>query len=122
MYIIFVFLSHIAYVTAGPVLPDRSSENLLRALFNRLEEQPLTKRCPLIWRLYLRFLYDHGSEGASKTAFYRAIEECPWVKVNVKYLKLCTKLGVNVKECIDAVPAEKNASITSFLSNYNNLQ
>jgi len=48
-----------------------------------MKTESLTKRCPLIWRLYLQFLYNHGTEGAWRTAFYRAVEECPWVKVSV---------------------------------------
>ena len=31
----------------------------------------------------MRFLYNHGTEDARRTAFYRAVEECPWVKVSV---------------------------------------
>jgi hypothetical protein len=54
-----------------------------------MKTEPLTKRCPLIWRLYLRFLYDHGTEDAWRTAFYRAVEECPWVKVSVVVDELC---------------------------------
>ena len=48
-----------------------------------MKTERLTKRCPLIWRLYLRFLYNHGTGDAWRTAFYRAVEECPWVKVSV---------------------------------------
>jgi len=48
-----------------------------------MKTEPLTKRCPLIWRLYLRFLYNRGTEDTWRTAFYRAVEECPWVKVSV---------------------------------------
>jgi hypothetical protein len=68
---------------AGPFVPDKSAKNRLQALFTLLKNEPLTKRCPLIWRMYLRFLYDHGTELARRTAFYRAVEECPWVKVSV---------------------------------------
>ena len=31
----------------------------------------------------MRFLYNRGTEDAWRTAFYRAVEECPWVKVSV---------------------------------------
>jgi hypothetical protein len=74
---------------AGPIVPDKSAKNRLQALFTLLKTEPLTKRCPLIWRLYLWFLYDHGTELTRKTAFYRAVEECPWVKVSVMATGLC---------------------------------
>lgn len=75
-----VLQMHNSSHTAGPFVPDKSAKNRLQALFTVLKNDPLTKRCPLIWRMYLRFLYDHGTELTRKTAFYRAVEECPWVK------------------------------------------
>jgi len=48
-----------------------------------MKTDPLKKRCPLIWRLCLAFLYNHGMEDLWRTAFYRAVEECPWVKASV---------------------------------------
>jgi hypothetical protein len=86
------FLVTFACCAAGPVVPDKSAKNRLEALFNLLKTEPLTKRCPLIWRLYLSFLYDHGIEGTRKMAFYRAVEECPWIKVSVHakiFILLC---------------------------------
>ena len=57
--------------------------NHLRSLFNLMKTEPLTKRCPLIWRLYLRFLYIHGTEDVWRTALYRAVKESRWVKTSV---------------------------------------
>jgi hypothetical protein len=54
-----------------------------------MKTELLTKRCQLIWRLYLRFLYDHVTEDAWRTAFYGAVAECPWVKVSVVVVELC---------------------------------
>jgi hypothetical protein len=79
----------VAHCAAGPIVPDKSAKNRLEALFTLLKTEPLTKRCPLIWRLYLQFLYDYGSEDTWRTAFYRALEECPWVKVSVIVNELC---------------------------------
>lgn len=73
----------------GPIVPDKSAKNRLEALFTLLKTERLTKRCPLVWRLYLRFLYDHGTVGTWRTAFYRAVEECPWIKVSI-----CSKFFV----------------------------
>ncbi|XP_069697823.1 nuclear exosome regulator NRDE2 isoform X2 [Periplaneta americana] len=73
-------LTHNYLHTAGPIVPDKSARNRLEALFTVLKTEHLTKRCPLIWRFYLRFLYDHGIDGTCKTTFYRAVEECPWIK------------------------------------------
>jgi hypothetical protein len=79
---LYTVLVTIAYCAGGPVVADRSAKNRLEALFTLLKTEPLTKRCPLIWRLYLHFLYDHGAESTWRTAFYRAVEECPWIKVS----------------------------------------
>lgn len=67
--------------TGGPTVPDTSMKNRLSALYSRLLNDTFSKRCPMLWRLYLRFLAEHGLEGSYHSTFYRAVEECPWVKV-----------------------------------------
>ncbi|GLG93140.1 CN102 protein [Gryllus bimaculatus] len=65
----------------GPVVPDPSVKNRLSSLYNRLLNDSLTKRCSMLWRLYLRFLAEHRQDTSYHSIFYRAVEECPWVKV-----------------------------------------
>ncbi|XP_063226950.1 nuclear exosome regulator NRDE2 [Bacillus rossius redtenbacheri] len=65
---------------AGPELPDRSADNRLAALFSRLQRHRAARGCPLLWRLFLRFVARRGEPEACRNAFYQAVERCPWVK------------------------------------------
>ncbi|XP_049937954.1 nuclear exosome regulator NRDE2 [Schistocerca serialis cubense] len=64
----FQFLS-----VGGPVVTDPCEQNRCLALLERLLVDQTTKHCPLLWRLKLKI---HPSE----ETFYRAVDECPWVR------------------------------------------
>lgn len=57
----------------GPVITDPCEQNRCLALLERLLLDQTTKHCPLLWRLKLKL---HPSE----ETFYRAVDECPWVR------------------------------------------
>ncbi|XP_067013545.2 nuclear exosome regulator NRDE2 [Anabrus simplex] len=73
--------SHTFLATGGPVITSPSGKNWLSAFFKQFLKLPTTKRSPLLWRLYLQFLSEQGKEELYTSTFYRAVEECPWVKV-----------------------------------------
>ncbi|XP_046388854.1 uncharacterized protein LOC124157850 isoform X2 [Ischnura elegans] len=71
---------HAVLNLGGPLVHDSFGANRLRNVFRRLVADSGTKSCPLLWRLYLRFV--GGVEGPStcKGVVYRGLQECPWVK------------------------------------------
>ncbi|KAK9878867.1 hypothetical protein WA026_003698 [Henosepilachna vigintioctopunctata] len=44
-----------------------------------------TRRCGLIWRLYLQFVYKYFDTNLCKKIYYSAVEECPWLKVSTHF-------------------------------------
>jgi hypothetical protein len=38
------------------------------------------RHCPLLWQLYLRYVGFKASPEATRVVFYKALEDCPWVK------------------------------------------
>ncbi|GLV38006.1 uncharacterized protein CBL_07804 [Carabus blaptoides fortunei] len=56
-------------------------KNRIQSLFTRLTQSEMcTKRCGLLWRLYLQHLYAYSDSGACRKAYYAAVDECPWLK------------------------------------------
>lgn len=45
-----------------------------------------TRRCGLVWRLYLEFVYTYYSPQTCRNVYYAAVEECPWLKVSFLFL------------------------------------
>nr|CAD7451814.1 unnamed protein product [Timema tahoe] len=64
----------------GPVVPDLSHRHRLSAVYGRLCTHRATRSCPLLWRMYLQFLFTQENQSACRAAFYQAVERCPWVK------------------------------------------
>lgn len=58
---------------------DKILTNQILALFKRATKMD-TKRCGLIWRLYLHFVYNYYNAGMCRNVYYTAVEECPWLK------------------------------------------
>ncbi|KRT80090.1 hypothetical protein AMK59_7777, partial [Oryctes borbonicus] len=56
-------------------------KNRMLSLFRSLTSTDMcTRRCGLIWRLYLQFLHENFDTTLCRDAYYRAVEECPWLK------------------------------------------
>ena len=76
------FIIFILFCLGGPVIPDHSQTNRLGAMLSSLLENPITRRCPIFWRVYIQFLYFNEKTQGCQKAFLRAIDQCPWVKVS----------------------------------------
>nr|XP_022910843.1 protein NRDE2 homolog [Onthophagus taurus]XP_022910844.1 protein NRDE2 homolog [Onthophagus taurus] len=56
-------------------------KNKISSLFRDLTSSGVcTRRCGLIWRLYLQFLYENYDANLCRNVYYKAVEECPWLK------------------------------------------
>ncbi|XP_017780596.1 PREDICTED: protein NRDE2 homolog [Nicrophorus vespilloides] len=68
-------------ITGQIVTQDNGQKNRLLALFKELTKSDMcTRRCGLVWRLYLQFLYSNYESKICRDAYYLAVEECPWLK------------------------------------------
>lgn len=64
---------------------DCNLKNSTHALFKKITmSDTCTRRCGLVWRLYLQFLHEHFEPKTCRDAYYQAVEECPWLKVSKK--------------------------------------
>ncbi|XP_071453752.1 nuclear exosome regulator NRDE2 [Hetaerina americana] len=71
---------HEIFSLGGPLVEDSCSINRLRNVFRRLVADSGAKGCPLLWRLYLRFVGAMEGPIICKGIVYRGLQECPWVK------------------------------------------
>lgn len=63
------------------------------ALFAQITNAEMcTKRCGLIWRLYLQFLNSYFDSKKLRDTYYAAVEELPWLKVSNQYKQLILRV------------------------------
>lgn len=69
-------------VTGKTFTVDNSFKNRILSLFRAITKPDVcTRRCGLVWRLYLQFVYAHFDSKLCRDVYYTAVEECPWLKV-----------------------------------------
>lgn len=87
-----IFLGEIYGINVG-------LKNRMLCLFKRITSPNMcTRRCGLVWRLYLQFVYTYYSPDICRNVYYRAVEECPWLKVGyylLKFVSLLYLLDIN---------------------------
>ncbi|KAJ8965402.1 hypothetical protein NQ314_004154 [Rhamnusium bicolor] len=60
---------------------DTNIKNRMLALFKKITKPDMcTRRCGLVWRLYLQFVHSYFSLNTCRDVYYSAVEECPWLK------------------------------------------
>lgn len=70
-------------VTGKTFSIESSFKNRILSLFRAITKAEVcTKRCGLVWRLYLQFVYAHFDPKLCRDVYYSAVEECPWLKVS----------------------------------------
>ncbi|ERE73670.1 putative UPF0614 protein [Cricetulus griseus] len=62
-------------------IPETGLTHRIRALFENAIRSDKGSQCPLLWRMYLKFLVSLGNKERSKGVFYKALQSCPWAKV-----------------------------------------
>nr|XP_006122408.1 protein NRDE2 homolog isoform X1 [Pelodiscus sinensis] len=62
-------------------IPETGLTNRIKALFEHAIQSENGAHCPLLWRMYLNFLFSLGNKERSKGLFYKALQNCPWAKV-----------------------------------------
>lgn len=62
-------------------IPETGLTHRIRALFENAIRSDQGGQCPLLWRMYLKFLVSLGNKERSKGVFYKALQSCPWAKV-----------------------------------------
>ncbi|XP_042548431.1 nuclear exosome regulator NRDE2 isoform X1 [Dipodomys spectabilis] len=62
-------------------IPETGLIHRIRALFENAMRSHSGSQCPLLWRMYLKFLVSLGNKERSKGVFYKALQHCPWAKV-----------------------------------------
>ncbi|KAG6934970.1 NRDE-2, necessary for RNA interference, domain containing [Chelydra serpentina] len=62
-------------------IPETGLTNRIKALFEHAIQSENGAHCPLLWRMYLNFQFCLGNKERSKGLFYKALQNCPWVKV-----------------------------------------
>ncbi|CAG9857882.1 unnamed protein product [Phyllotreta striolata] len=55
-------------------------KNQMLSVLKKITSGTNTRKCGLIWRLYLQFVYAHFSPEICRNVYYSAVEECPWLK------------------------------------------
>ncbi|KAA0711184.1 Protein NRDE2 -like protein [Triplophysa tibetana] len=63
-----------------PVLPENGLSNRIRCLFESATATEHGAHCPLLWRMYLKFMVLDGNAERGSGVFYKALQEVPWVK------------------------------------------
>lgn len=70
-------------VTGGTFSIESGFKNRILSLFRAITKADVcTRRCGLVWRLYLQFVYAHFDPKVCRDVYYTAVEECPWLKVS----------------------------------------
>ncbi|KAG5890549.1 hypothetical protein JTB14_028300 [Gonioctena quinquepunctata] len=59
---------------------NSSMKNKMMSLFKKITSSVSTRKCGLLWRLYLQFVYTYFSPETCRNVYYSAVEECPWLK------------------------------------------
>ncbi|XP_039281591.1 uncharacterized protein LOC111046215 [Nilaparvata lugens] len=98
--------------SGGYQLIEASGSNQMRWLFNQLMSDDQLIRCPLFWRLCLQFSALHRDSDEIRKTFYKAVEECPWVKAI--YMDAVQLLPENLQEIQDLL-IEKELRLHSLL-------
>nr|XP_048305387.1 nuclear exosome regulator NRDE2 [Myodes glareolus] len=62
-------------------IPETGLTHRIRNLFENAIRSDKGSQCPLLWRMYLKFLVSLGNKERSKGVFYKALQSCPWAKV-----------------------------------------
>ncbi|XP_074812210.1 LOW QUALITY PROTEIN: nuclear exosome regulator NRDE2 [Natator depressus] len=62
-------------------IPETGLTNRIKTLFEHAIQSENGAHCPLLWRMYLNFLFSLGDKERSKGLFYKALQNCPWAKV-----------------------------------------
>lgn len=66
---------------SNPIETLSTYKNRIQSLFSKLTQADMcSKRCGLLWRLYLQYLYSYSDPETCRKAYYLAVEECPWLK------------------------------------------
>uniref|UniRef100_A0AAY4B1D1 Protein NRDE2 homolog n=1 Tax=Denticeps clupeoides TaxID=299321 RepID=A0AAY4B1D1_9TELE len=63
-----------------PTLPESGLSNRICSLYEAAAATELGSRCPLLWRMYMKFLVSDGKVETARAIFYRALQNVPWVK------------------------------------------
>nr|CAH7766532.1 unnamed protein product [Callosobruchus chinensis] len=78
---------------------DCNMINRILALFKKVtNDAAITRKCGLIWRLYLQFVYTYSSSNVCRNVYYAAVEECPWLKCEVMKLKKYRKYALSISK------------------------
>lgn len=86
-------------VTGRTFSVESGFKNRILSLFRAITRADVcTRRCGLVWRLYLQFVYAHFEPKLCRDVYYTAVEECPWLKVSIG--NSSKKLAANVSETI----------------------
>ncbi|XP_023018350.2 nuclear exosome regulator NRDE2 [Leptinotarsa decemlineata] len=67
-------------ITGNKYDVNTSLKNKMLALFKKITSNVNTRKCGLVWRLYLQFVYTYFSPEICRNVYYSAVEECPWLK------------------------------------------
>lgn len=68
-------------ITGQEIVADSNVKNRMLALFRQITSREMcTKRCGLVWRLYLQFLHQYFDLKKCRDTYYAAVEELPWLK------------------------------------------
>ncbi|XP_061109952.1 nuclear exosome regulator NRDE2 [Conger conger] len=61
-------------------MPENGLSHRIRALYEKAVASEHGAHCPLLWRMYLRFLVSEGNLERGSGILYKALQEIPWVK------------------------------------------
>uniref|UniRef100_A0A8C3W8H3 Nuclear exosome regulator NRDE2 n=1 Tax=Catagonus wagneri TaxID=51154 RepID=A0A8C3W8H3_9CETA len=80
-------------------IPETGLAHRISALFEHALQSDHGSQCPLLWRMYLKFLVSLGNKERSKGVFYKALQNCPWAKV--LYLDAVEHFPDEMQEILD---------------------
>ncbi|XP_041928788.1 nuclear exosome regulator NRDE2 isoform X1 [Alosa sapidissima] len=63
-----------------PTIPENGLSNRIRSLFEAATATEEGAQCPLLWRMYLKFMASEGNKERAKGIFYKALQNIPWAK------------------------------------------
>ncbi|XP_065347383.1 nuclear exosome regulator NRDE2 [Cloeon dipterum] len=59
------------------------------------------RHCPLLWQLYLRYVGFKATPETIRTVFYKALEDCPWVKaLYMQGARLLPEESANIQDLV----------------------
>ncbi|CAG9772949.1 unnamed protein product [Ceutorhynchus assimilis] len=60
---------------------DSNFKNKTNSLFKKITNKEMcTRRCGLVWRLFLQFVHQYFDTNVCRNVYYSAVEQCPWLK------------------------------------------